>query len=95
MNIFLLSKIGILNLQGCKPVQKHNIKIHLFIPYLSYIAWNKLNELSLLTCFDVIVIKISNETKNVLYFFQKNAFLKKHQKKGVKKKKKIHFKRVI
>ena len=37
-----------------KPVQKHNIRIHLFIPYLSYIAWSKINELSLLTCFDII-----------------------------------------
>jgi len=25
-----------------KPVSKHNIKVHLFIPYLSYIAWNKI-----------------------------------------------------
>lgn len=37
-----------------KPVKKHNIKVHLFIPYLSFIAWNKLNELNLLTCFDII-----------------------------------------
>ncbi len=37
-----------------KPIQKHNIKVHLFIPYLSYIAWTKINELNLLTCFDII-----------------------------------------
>jgi hypothetical protein len=37
-----------------KPIQKHNIKVHLFIPYLSYIAWIKINELNLLTCFDII-----------------------------------------
>jgi hypothetical protein len=36
-----------------KPVQKHNIKIHLFIPYLSYIAWSKINEIKLTTCFDI------------------------------------------
>jgi len=37
-----------------KPVQNHNIKVHLFIPYLSYIAWSKLNELNLVTCFDIV-----------------------------------------
>lgn len=38
-----------------KPVQTHNIKVHLFIPYLSFIAWSKIKELELLTCLDIIL----------------------------------------
>ena len=51
-----------------KPVSAHNIKVHLFIPYMSYIAWNKINELTLLTCFDIITYKkyILNEFGVVL-----------------------------
>ena len=51
-----------------KPVKKHNISIHLFIPYLSYIAWNKLQELKLLTCFNIITYEkyILNELKTIL-----------------------------
>jgi hypothetical protein len=51
-----------------KPVSKHNIRVHLFIPYVSYIAWNKINELELLTCFDIITYEkyILNEFGVVL-----------------------------
>ena len=51
-----------------KPVQKHNIKIHLFIPYLSYIAWTKIEEIKLFTCFDIILYEkyILNEFGIVL-----------------------------
>lgn len=51
-----------------KPVVKHNIKIHLFIPYLSYIAWNKIQQLQLLTCFNVITYQkyILNELGSIL-----------------------------
>ena len=51
-----------------KPIQKHNIKIHLFIPYLSYIAWQKISELQLLTCFDIVLYEkyILNEFGIVL-----------------------------
>jgi hypothetical protein len=51
-----------------KPVQEHNIKVHLFIPYLSFIAWNKIQELKLLTCFDIILYEkyILNELAVVL-----------------------------
>jgi hypothetical protein len=50
-----LIRNNVYNKSMFKPVQKHNIKIHLFIPYLSWIAWNKINELKLLTCFDIIL----------------------------------------
>lgn len=51
-----------------KPVQTHNIKVNLFIPYLSYIAWNKIQELKLLTCLDIILYEkyIINEFGVVL-----------------------------
>ena len=51
-----------------KPIQKHNIKVHLFIPYLSYIAWNKINELKLLTCYDIVLYEkyIINEFQIIL-----------------------------
>ena len=51
-----------------KPVQTHNIKVHLFIPYLSFIAWNKIQELNLLTCLDIILYEkyILNEFGVVL-----------------------------
>lgn len=51
-----------------KPVSTHNIKVHLFIPYLSYISWKKINELSLFTCFDIKIYKkyILNEFNAVL-----------------------------
>lgn len=51
-----------------KPVQTQNIKVHLFIPYLSFIAWNKIQELKLLTCFDIILYEkyILNEFGVVL-----------------------------
>jgi hypothetical protein len=51
-----------------KPVQTHNIKVHLFIPYLSFIAWNRIQELKLLTCFDIILYEkyILNEFGIVL-----------------------------
>lgn len=38
-----------------KPVKTHNIRIHLFIPYLSFFAWNKIQQLKLVTCFDIIL----------------------------------------
>ena len=51
-----------------KPVQNHNIKIHLFIPYLSFIAWSKINELKLMTSYDIILYEkyILNEFGVVL-----------------------------
>lgn len=51
-----------------KPVQSHNIKVHLFIPYLSFIAWNKIQELKLLTCLDIVLYEkyILNEFGVVL-----------------------------
>lgn len=70
-----------------KPIQKQNIKIHLFIPYLSFIAWNKINELKLLTCFDIVLyekyilnefgIVLTKEDSNKLYEFYSN-FYKNH-----------------
>ena len=67
-----------------KPVSKHNIRVHLFIPYLSYIAWNKINELKLLTCFDIIRyekyilnefgVVLSNEDSNKLYKLYSNIY---------------------
>lgn len=51
-----------------KPIKKHNIIIHLFIPYLSYIAWMKLQELKLLTCLHIITYEkyILNEFGTIL-----------------------------
>ena len=51
-----------------KPVKKHNISIHLFIPYMSYIAFNKLQELKLLTCYNITTYEkyILNELRMVL-----------------------------
>ena len=51
-----------------KPVQTHNIKVHLFIPYLSFIAWDRIQELKLLTCLDIILYEkyILNEFGVVL-----------------------------
>ena len=51
-----------------KPIQTHNIKIHLFIPYISFIAWHKIQELKLLTCFDIITYEkyILNEFNAIL-----------------------------
>jgi hypothetical protein len=67
-----------------KPVQHHNIKIHLFIPYLSYIAWSKLNDLNLLTCFDIIRYEkyilnefgaiLSNQDSSKLYELYSNFY---------------------
>lgn len=67
-----------------KPVSKHNIRIHLFIPYLSYIALNKINELELLTCFDIIRyekyilnefgVVLSNEDSSKLYKLYSNIY---------------------
>lgn len=37
-----------------KPIQKHNINVHLFIPYISFIAWDKIQELKLTTCYNII-----------------------------------------
>lgn len=51
-----------------KPVQKHNVNVHLFIPYLSYIAWGKIQELKLITCLNVISYEkyILNEFGKIL-----------------------------
>lgn len=67
-----------------KPVQQHNIKVHLFIPYLSYIAWSKINELNLLTCYDIIRYEkyilnefgtiLSQEDSNKLYELYSNFY---------------------
>ena len=61
-----------------KPVSKHNIIVHLFIPYLSFIAWNKINELSLLTCFNIIRYEkyILNEFGAVLSIEDSNKLYK-------------------
>lgn len=63
-----LIKNDVYNKTIFKPVQKHNIKVHLFIPYLSFIAWNKIQELKLLTCLDIILYEkyILNEFGMVL-----------------------------
>lgn len=67
-----------------KPVSTHNIRVHLFIPYLSFIAWNKINELSLLTCFNIIRyekyilnefgVVLSNEDGMKLYKLYSNIY---------------------
>jgi len=67
-----------------KPVSKHNIRVHLFIPYLSYIAWNKINELELLTCFNItryekyilneFGVVLSNEDSTKLYKLYSNIY---------------------
>lgn len=67
-----------------KPVSTHNIIIYLFIPYLSLIAWNKINELSLLTCFNIIRyekyilnefgVVLSNEDSKKLYKLYSNIY---------------------
>jgi hypothetical protein len=51
-----------------KPVKKHNIQVHLFIPYLSYIAYDKLMQLKLLTCFNIITYEkyILNDFGSIL-----------------------------
>lgn len=51
-----------------KPIQKHNINIHLFIPFLGFIAWNKIKQLKLLTCFNIITYEkyILNEYGSIL-----------------------------
>lgn len=51
-----------------KPVQIQNISIHLFFPYVSFIAWNKIQELKLITCFDIVLYEkyILNEFGTVL-----------------------------
>ena len=51
-----------------KPIKKHNIKIHLFIPYMGYLAWSKLDNLKLITCLDIISYEkyIINSFYNVL-----------------------------
>lgn len=67
-----------------KPVSKHNIRVHLFIPYLSYIAWNKINELELLTCLNItryekyilneFGVVLSNEDSTKLYKLYSNIY---------------------
>lgn len=67
-----------------KPVQTHNIKVHLFIPYLSFIAWTKIQELKLLTCFDIILyekyilnefgVVLNNEDIEKLYKLYSNIY---------------------
>ncbi len=51
-----------------KPVKNHNIKIHLFIPYLSFEAWFKIQRLKLITCLNIITYEkyILNEYKSLL-----------------------------
>lgn len=63
-----LIKNHVYNKTMFKPIQHHNIKVHLFIPYLSYIALSKINELKLLTCFDITIYEkyILNEFNVVL-----------------------------
>jgi hypothetical protein len=67
-----------------KPVKNHNIKINLFIPYLSFIAWNKIQELKLITCLNVITYEkyilneygalLSREDSNKLQQFYSNFY---------------------
>ena len=67
-----------------KPIQTHNINIHLFVPYMSYTAWNKIQNLKLLSSLNITLYEkyilnnfnniLSDEDANKLYNFYHNFY---------------------
>jgi hypothetical protein len=74
-----LIKSDIFNKTIFKPIKKNNINVHLFIPYLSKKAWEKIMNLKLLTCYNIILYEkyilnnygtlLSEDDSNKLYNF--------------------------
>ena len=73
-NSFLI-KNDVLSKTMFRPVQKHNINVHLFIPYMSYNSWTKIQQLKLTTCYNIILYEkyIINSFNSVLE--EKDLFL--------------------
>jgi len=67
-----------------KPISNHNIKVHLFIPYIGLIAWDKISKLKLFTCLDIQLYNkyiinnfstiLSIEDSNKLWQLYKNIY---------------------